>query len=412
MANLEHLKILKQGVDVWNKWREKEIDKRISKLNSRGWKPGINTFEFDFRGADLQATDLRQAELPFCDFSEAILKGSNFYDADLRSAKFSKADLTGVNFINSKLWLASLNSSILEGAIFVGEKVGSPRVKLSQTSFFNTDLQGVNLNFCKARSCSFENSNMKNANLRGSDLNSSSFRNTDLTGADLFGVDLTKVKLHGANLENALMAHTILVDVDLREVLNLEKVNHLTPSIIDVNTIFKSSGTLPLSFMRGVGFPQILIDYYHSLLENPINFYSCFISYSSTNQDFAEKLHADLQNKGVRCWFAPEDMKIGDKIRPAIDGAIRLRDKLLVILSETSVNSQWVETEVETAMEEERERGEPVLFPVRIDDAVMETKAPWARMLRRERNIGDFTGWKNHDSYQKAFDRLLRDLKA
>jgi hypothetical protein len=37
--------------------------------------------------------------------------------------------------------------------------------------------------------------------------------------------------------------------------------------------------------------------------------YSCFISYSAKDQEFAERLHADLQNKGVRCWFAPHDLK-------------------------------------------------------------------------------------------------------
>lgn len=26
--------------------------------------------------------------------------------------------------------------------------------------------------------------------------------------------------------------------------------------------------------------------------------------------------------------------------------------------------------------------------------------------------ISDFGNWKDHDSYQKAFERLLRDLKA
>jgi hypothetical protein len=28
------------------------------------------------------------------------------------------------------------------------------------------------------------------------------------------------------------------------------------------------------------------------------------------------------------------------------------------------------------------------------------------------RHIGDFTRWKEHDTYQKAFDRLLRDLRV
>ena len=34
--------------------------------------------------------------------------------------------------------------------------------------------------------------------------------------------------------------------------------------------------------------------------------------------------HADLQSKGVRCWFASEDMKIGDCLRPRLDETIRL----------------------------------------------------------------------------------------
>jgi hypothetical protein len=83
----------------------------------------------------------------------------------------------------------------------------------------------------------------------------------------------------------------------------------------------------------------------------PIQFYSCFISYSSKDQEFAERLHADLQNKGVRCWFAPHDMAIGAKIIDAIDEAIRLRDKVLLILSENSVASDWVEEEVTRALD-------------------------------------------------------------
>jgi predicted ATPase with chaperone activity len=83
-------------------------------------------------------------------------------------------------------------------------------------------------------------------------------------------------------------------------------------------------------------------------------------------------LHADLQNKGVRCWFAPEDMKIGDKLRQRIDEAIHVHERLLLILSENSVSSERVEKEVETAFEKEQRQKRTVLFPVRVDDAVME----------------------------------------
>jgi TIR domain len=127
---------------------------------------------------------------------------------------------------------------------------------------------------------------------------------------------------------------------------------------------------------------------------------------------FVRRLYADLQSNNVRCWFAPEDLKWGEKIRHGIDEAIRFHDKLLLILSKQSVASGWVEHEVKMALAKERKEKRVVLFPVRVDNAVLESPFSWATEIRRERNIGDFTHWKNHDEYQKAFSRLLRDLKA
>jgi hypothetical protein len=42
----------------------------------------------------------------------------------------------------------------------------------------------------------------------------------------------------------------------------------------------------------------------------------------------------------------------------------------------------------------------------------MSTNEAWAADIRRTRHIGDFAGWDQHATYSKAFDRLLRDLKA
>ena len=132
---------------------------------------------------------------------------------------------------------------------------------------------------------------------------------------------------------------------------------------------------------------------------------------------FAKRLYADLQSNHVRCWFAPEDMKIGDEIRLRIDESIRVYDKLLIVLSEHSVESIWVEDEVEAALEKERvarERGErrTVLFPIQLDESIKSVTSGWPAKIRRMRHIGDFRLWKDHDEYQKVFDRLLRDLKA
>ncbi len=76
------------------------------------------------------------------------------------------------------------------------------------------------------------------------------------------------------------------------------------------------------------------------------------------------------------------------------------------------MKSPWVEKEVETAFEKERRQGRTVLFPIRLDDAVMGAEEAWAADIRRTRHIGDFCGWKEHDKYRVAFERLMRDLRA
>jgi hypothetical protein len=158
---------------------------------------------------------------------------------------------------------------------------------------------------------------------------------------------------------------------------------------------------------------QGLITALEQILENArkaaIQFYSCFLIYSAKDVEFAKRIHADLQNDGVRCWLAPQDMPIGGKILDEIDAAIRLRDKVLVVLSEHSVKSDWVEDAVTKGFEEERRRGQIVLFPLRLDETVMETTEAWAAKLRA-RLIGDFQHWKDHDAYKQNFERVLRDL--
>ena len=159
------------------------------------------------------------------------------------------------------------------------------------------------------------------ASLQGSDLSRS-----DMTGANLFHATFTAARLSGANLANALVGLTEFVRVDLSDVIGLDSTRHASPSTVDLETIYRSKGSIPEVFLRGCGIPEDFIVYMRSLVGKAIEFYSCFISYSSKDDDFAQRLHADLQQKGVRCWFAPEDLKIGDKFRMRIDESIHIYD--------------------------------------------------------------------------------------
>lgn len=254
--------------------------------------------------------------------------------------------------------------------------------------------------------------NLVMAILHDVDLTGANLFGANLTGADLFMANLTGVNLFMANLAGAQVGGTVFGEVDLRTVKGLNTVTHDGPSIIGIDTLYLSHGNIPEVFLRGAGVPDEMITYSKSLVERPFQYYSCFISYSSRDEALAQRLHADLQNKGVRCWFAPEDLKIGDEFRTRIDDSIQVYDRLLLILSEDSAKSRWVQKEVETAFEKEGKENRTVLFPVRIDEAVMHSAVGWAADIRRQRHIGDFRQWKNQDAYQKAFKRLLHDLKA
>jgi hypothetical protein len=299
------------------------------------------------------------------DLDGAYLRDANLTGAYLRGADLSEADLRFANLIDAEVIDADLDGA---------------------------DLRVTNLN----------KANLSEANLYS----------VNLSEANLMFADLSRSDLGGPDFSNALVGWTIFGNIDLSAVKNLETVEHRGPSTIGIDTIYRSGGNIPETFLRRAGVPDSFIDYMHSLVGKPIDYYSCFISYSSKDDAFARRLYADFQSNHVRCWFAPEDLKIGDKIRTGIDEAIRLHDKLLLILSKSSVASGWVEREVKTALAKERKEKRTVLFPVRVDKAVFESPFDWAAEIRHERHIGDFTRWKDHDEYQNVFDRLLRDLQA
>jgi len=260
---------------------------------------------------------------------------------------------------------------------------------------------------------------LREANLRGANLTGANLSGADLTGADLRATNLRAANLigaylRGADVTDAMFGETLFGALDLSEVRGLEACDHLSPSSLGIDTIVESRGAIPEGFLRDCGVPEPFIVNMKALLGamQPVQFYSCFISYSSQDQAFAERLHADLLAKNLRCWFAPEDLKIGDRFQERIEESIRVFDKVMIILSDASVQSRWVEREVNAARERENREDRTVLFPIRIDNTIMKAPQPWAADVRRSRHIGDFSEWQVHDSYMKAFNRLLRDLEV
>ncbi len=309
-------------------------------------------------------------------------------NVDLSNTNLGGVDLSGADLSSANMWLAALREA-----------------NLSEANFRWAYLRGAGLN---------------QANLRGADLSGANLIEAILRRADLREAILTGAGLSGANFHNAKVGSTTFGNNNLSKVEGLETVRHEFPSTIGIDTMYRSQGKIPLAFLRGAGIPDNFIEYMGSLTGKAFEFYSCFISYSSKDQEFADRLYADLQNQGVRCWFAPHDMQGGKKSHEQIDEAIRRYERLLLILSPNSIESQWVKTEISKARKREIAEKKRVLFPIRL--VSMKKIQHWecfdsdigkdsAKEIR-EFHIPDFSKWKNHDSYQEAFQKLLHDLKA
>ncbi len=337
--------------EAWNRWRDQNF----------------STFP------DLGAVQLPSAKLQSATLERAYLRGANLRGADLSDARLGMSDLAGASLFRANL----------------------ERADLHRAHLYRSDLRG---------------SNLQRANLHSANLSRVEGYRTNLKQATLYNVNFSNAYLKEADFSGARLSGTAFADTNLGSCVGLRRCEFIGPCSVTIKTL-ATSWPLPVSFLRGCGLSSTFIEFIPSLISNPLEFYSVFISYSGRDQGFASRLHADLCERGVRCWFAPEDLKIGDRIRDRIDESIHIYDKLLLVLSEHSVGSQWVEKEVETAFE--KEAGiTTVLYPIRVDDSVLKTKKAWAADIRRTRYVGDFTNWQDDDAYSKAFDRLLRDLKS
>ena len=310
-----------------------------------------------------------------------------------------QADLCDWNLCRADLRDANLRDATLH------------RVNLS-----DANLCGANLTVAHLR-----DANLCRANLSVVNLNVANLDFADLTAADLRAATLNGVSLNGTKLKNAIIGYSTLANCNLSNVVGLNTVQHDAPSSIGIETLYRSGGKIPEVFLRGAGVPDIFIKYLPSLVnaEQAIQYHSCFISHSTKDEEFAKRLHSRLRDEHVPIWFAPEDMQGGRKLEEQIDEAIRVFDKMLIVLSENSIHSEWVKTEIRRACKAEVKEKRRKLFPIGLVDyeSIKDWKLFDADLGKdlavevREYFIPGFANWKDHDAFEKAFKRLLRDLQ-
>lgn len=378
MAIPQHLDVLKQGVQAWNDWRSQNPDD-----------------EPDLAGARLSTADLREANLRETDLRWADLSGANLSGANLNRADLRRANLSRTIFHLAKLSEANLSETYLSGADL-------RKSDLRKAFFIRSDLANADLS---ASDC-------QRADFRWAYLIKARFSGANLSGANLIEANLTKSELKQANLGEAFVAWSCFGDNDLSDTQGLNKVKHFGPSTIGIDTIYRSKGNIPEEFLRGAGVPEHFISYAGHLNAKAFEYNGCFISFAGNDRNFVDKISDDLQREGIRCWFAPEEMKMGDAIRQEVDQLIRIQDKLLVVLSKFSIESAWIKRELQAALAEEHKQNRAVLFPLRIDTSGTDGEKKWLADLQQTHPIYDFAAWANWEAYYNQFYRLIHDLKT
>ena len=371
MANEEQLSILKHGVEVWNKWRQENSTTKV-------------------------------------DLSGAVLSGANLSGVDLRDARLTRVDFREADLQRARLSLANLSRATLIG----------------------TSLNRANLKETRLAHAIVMNADVRDADLSSAYLHKTVLATTDLTGAYLYKAHFSEVYLNNSKFTNAALADTTLAASDLSLAIDLEKTNHHDPSTIGMDTINRSKGKIPESFQRGCGLSDADIEY--AKLSNPdlsneqtnkilyrmfelratqaIQISPLFISYSHADGGFVDKLESHLNKKGVRFWRDVHDMKSG-RMETQVDRAIRQNPTVLLILSEHSLQSDWVEHEVRTARGLEKEMERDVLCPVALDDSWR--SSPWPKRVMEqvmEYNILDFSAWKDDGKFGSTFNKLIDGL--
>jgi hypothetical protein len=127
-----------------------------------------------------------------------------------------------------------------------------------------------------------------------------------------------------------------------------------------------------------------------------------FLSHTSEDKPFVRRLKESLVNHGVtKVWLDEAEIQIGDSLIKKIDEGLQMTKYIGVILSPRSIESNWVEKELEIAMNREIASGEVVVLPLVMEQCDLPT-------FLQGKLYADFY---SPEKYDESLQKLLRRLR-
>lgn len=145
-----------------------------------------------------------------------------------------------------------------------------------------------------------------------------------------------------------------------------------------------------------------------------------FISYSSADKPFVDRLVDDLVKHRLGIWYDTWEIRVGDSLTQKIQEGIRESSFLAVVLTPNSVNSRWVQEELRAALAEEMRRGGKFVLPILhqqceippflSDRVYADFRADYARGFERLLlAVASSTGPTEHTLLDRITDALILD---
>jgi len=196
VANEEHLAILKQGIEVWTEWREKNPD-IIPDLSGANFKYA-NLSKANLSKANLSKANFRYANLSEANLNKANFRYANLSEANLSKANFRYANLSEANLSETDFWRTNLSEADLSGADLSGADLSE--ANLSEANLNEQIFSWTILDRAILKEAKFSRADLKETNLSRADLKEANLSRVILNGQDLSGQDLRKANLSEANL--------------------------------------------------------------------------------------------------------------------------------------------------------------------------------------------------------------------